>query len=289
MKCKTPRQTSPKAQSWTLSDQEKKVYGNRTPKDYIKLDILGRGGCALVWLAKQTATKQIVALKQFPKNQGSIGSAKVEEDIFKQLGSNQLNADHEGNKSISHLLSTIDDKKDVWLVYEVGGDSLSKALFNIKGEFHKGERIYFINHQDLYRSIKKNKNMLRQLLVKLFNAFDLLHENGIVHADIKSDNILVTYNSSEIIDVKIIDFGSAFMFETAKCISMSTPEYLAPEILSYLDNSNNPKYKEGVTSVFKTMKVWSYDMWSVGALLLEVITGFPLWLSLKGRTRSITG
>jgi len=28
---------------------------------------------------------------------------------------------------------------------------------------------------------------------------------------------------------------------------------------------------------------WSYDIWSFGAILLEIMTGFPLWLSLKGR------
>lgn len=159
----------------------------------------------------------------------------------------------------------------------------------MKGEFHKGERIYFIHHQELYHAIKSDKNVLRQLLRKLFEAFDLLHQNGIVHADLKSDNILVSYKDSQIVDVKVIDFGSAFMFETAREISMSTPEYLAPEILGYLSNRNKGKFKEGVMSVFKTMKIWSYDMWSVGALLLEVITGFPLWLSLKGRTKTLRG
>ena len=34
-----------------LTDDEKLMYGNRCPKGYKKLTILGRGGCALVWLA----------------------------------------------------------------------------------------------------------------------------------------------------------------------------------------------------------------------------------------------
>ena len=28
---------------------------------------------------------------------------------------------------------------------------------------------------------------------------------------------------------------------------------------------------------------WSIDIWSLGAILLEIVTGFPLWLSYKGR------
>ena len=110
-----------------MSDLEKKIYGNRTPKDYTKISILGRGGCALVWLGKNTITDQIVALKQFPKSQASIASAKIEEQIFCLLKDGSNN-DHVGDKSISHLLETIDDKKDTWLVYEVGGDSLSKVI-----------------------------------------------------------------------------------------------------------------------------------------------------------------
>ena len=150
------------------------------------------------------------------------------------------------------------------------------------------EYILFIIKSSITR-LKATETYLDNFWNKIFEALDLLHQNGIVHADLKSDNILVKYDENEIKDLRIIDFGSAFIFETAKLISMSTPEYLAPEILDYLENSNQPKYREGASSVFKNMKIWSYDMWSVGALLLEIITGFPLWLSLKGRAKTLKG
>ena len=124
--CKTPRNETPKTADCSMSDTEKKIYGDRTPKNYAKISILGRGGCALVWLAKNLQSDMVVALKQFPKSQGSISSAKVEELIFANLN-NVFNKNHVGNESISHLIDTIDDRKDVWLVYEVGGDSLSKV------------------------------------------------------------------------------------------------------------------------------------------------------------------
>ena len=162
-------------------------------------------------------------------------------------------------------------------------------LFDVKGEFHNGERIYFINHQEFYHNIKSSKNMMRQFLYKLMLAFDLLQSQGIVHADIKSDNILVSSKDDEIISVKLIDFGSAFVFDNTSIISMSTPEYLAPEILDYLENKGKSKYSNGASEVFKNMHVWSHDMWSIGALLLEIISGFPLWLSLKGRMKSKRG
>jgi hypothetical protein len=36
--------------------------------------------------------------------------------------------------------------KDVWLVFELGGNTLQKQLFEVKGCFYKSERIYQINN-----------------------------------------------------------------------------------------------------------------------------------------------
>ena len=46
-----------------LFDTEKQLYGDRCPKGYNKLNLLGKGGCAVVWLAQDQQTGQKVALK----------------------------------------------------------------------------------------------------------------------------------------------------------------------------------------------------------------------------------
>jgi len=53
-----------------LLESEKATYGDRVPAGYEKIDLLGKGGCALVWLAKNSKTGEMVALKQFPKTKG---------------------------------------------------------------------------------------------------------------------------------------------------------------------------------------------------------------------------
>jgi serine/threonine protein kinase len=47
-------------------------------------------------------------------------------------------------------------------------------------------------------------------------TFKVLSELKIVHADIKPDNLLVTYNAEtrQITNLKLIDFGSAFSFDS---------------------------------------------------------------------------
>ncbi len=65
--------------------------------------------------------------------------------------------------------------------------------------------------------------------------FDVLQALDIVHADIKPDNILVDFDGSWIKSLKIIDFGSSFVFSKVKSVPATTPEYLAPEVLAFLD------------------------------------------------------
>jgi serine/threonine protein kinase len=37
------------------------------------------------------------------------------------------------------------------------------------------------------------------------------------------------------------------------------------------------------------MRSWSYDMWSLGTIMLELLSGFPIWMSFKCRTESSNG
>lgn len=156
-----------------------------------------------------------VALKQFPKQKGVPfdNSAKIEIETGNTLfplevkegteGENDEDfvrgfavdeKEHPGIKSIARLIDQIEDGKDVWLVYEVGAQCLGKQLCDVKGEFYKGERIYRIQHQDFYRIMMYNMNVLRTLIVKIAEAFDVLSRFGIVHSDIKPDNILIQLN-----------------------------------------------------------------------------------------------
>jgi hypothetical protein len=54
--------------------------------------------------------------------------------------------DHPGLDAISALLDKIEDRQDLWLIFELGGLPLTKHLFEVKGEFFKGERIYEVIH-----------------------------------------------------------------------------------------------------------------------------------------------
>lgn len=140
-----------------------------------------------------------------------------------------------GILKIARLYAVLDETKDIWLAYQVGGKSLTDLLFEVKGEFYKGERLYGVTHRDFYATLKNDKQVLVDLIRMLAQVFDVLAMFRIVHADIKPDNILIDFDGQRIRDIKLIDFGSAFSYENPSNISATTPEYLAPEVLDYLE------------------------------------------------------
>lgn len=59
-----------------MNEEEIKSYGayQRSPPGYKKLEVLGKGGCAVVWLCRDTKTNRKVAVKQFPKEKKNEGN-----------------------------------------------------------------------------------------------------------------------------------------------------------------------------------------------------------------------
>jgi serine/threonine protein kinase len=112
------------------------------------------------------------------------------------------------------LLDSVEDKKDLWLIYELcPGKTMNEQLFDVKGEFYKGERIYMVHHGNFYHALRNNILLLKEFLIRMVDALNLFAKLSIVHADLKPDNILIDYDSENetILSLKIIDLGSSFL------------------------------------------------------------------------------
>ena len=82
-------------------------------------------------------------------------TAKIEIAMGKLLFA-ETNSSHTGSSidpvefpgilKIARLYAVLEETKDVWLAYQVGGKCLTDLLFDVKGEFYKGERIYGVTH-----------------------------------------------------------------------------------------------------------------------------------------------
>ena len=279
--------------SQELTKDEKIIYGDRNMQGYIKTKLLGKGGCGIVWCCQKVKDQnkslaeigedKEFAVKQTSKKSGrsvinmaneNINTSKNEIKILNKL--NEIK-----NDFIPKIFDVYEDNNDLWFSFEKGGISLSALCFKIKGEFEKGERIYHIQKglflMSLFSSIKQFKFLLKSLL----SAINYINKNGIIHSDIKPENILIEYSGSssesnfEIKSIKIIDYGSAFFINNTSTIASNTPEYLCPEItignkkfLKELKN-NNSKYVNCI------------DIWSLGITFLELCLCCPSWMSYK--------
>ena len=96
--------------------------------------------------------------------------------------------------------------------------------------------------------------------------------------------------SISIAETKLIDYGSSFVFTNLRQFSMATPEYMAPEILNFILYENELEYIHKLLEyVQKYNKPWVIDIWSLGCVVLEIVSGIPLWMSLKTRVKNPNG
>ena len=233
-----------------LSKEEERLYGERFPSGYKKVKVLGRGGCALVWLGEENETGQRLAVKQISRLSGPNAIESCKREIHFGQVLNDLN--HPALDSIIQLVDSKSDKTDLWALFEVGGNSLSKALFQVKGEFVKGERMYKILHPNLFLEFTKI-SVFKQFIHELLTVIDFLSSLNIVHSDLKPDNILV--NTEKYDGIKLIDFGSAYCFLGNGSINTATPEYMPPEAL---DIAHSPG--DHISHLASISEPWSFDI-----------------------------
>nr|CAD1822491.1 unnamed protein product [Ananas comosus var. bracteatus] len=174
----------------------------------------------------------------------------------------------EGLKHIARFIESFESEtKEIWLVFQNEGLSLSKLIYTAEETRAKG-----------------NANLIWQLLL----ALKACHDRNITHRDIKPENMILCFEDVDTgrclreiptkkkqyhLNLRIIDFGSAIDDFTVKHLygagptrSEQTFEYTPPEALL---NAN-----------------W-YDMWSVGVVMLELILGSPHVFQISDRTRAL--
>ncbi|KAK3587103.1 hypothetical protein CHS0354_023557 [Potamilus streckersoni] len=137
---------------------------------------------------------------------------------------------------------------------------------------HMLEHFTFRNHicitfellsMNLYELIKKNKfqgfslQLVRKFAHSILQCLDALYKNRIIHCDLKPENILLKQQGRS--GIKVIDFGSSCYEHQRIYTYIQSRFYRAPEVIL------GAKYGMPI------------DMWSLGCILAELLTGYPLF------------
>jgi len=199
-------------------------------KRYERGRFLGKGGFAKCYELKDMQTGDITAGKIVPKSllTKSHQKEKMSQEIRLHKGVS--------NPYLVKLYSYFEDSNFVYIVLELCRKRSLMELHKRRKAITEPETRYFMRHI---------------LLGVLY-----LHENKIIHRDLKLGNVFLNDN----MECKIGDFGLATRVDydgERKKTLCGTPNYIAPEVLGKKGHS------------------YEVDVWSLGCILYTLLVGKP--------------
>ena len=207
-------------------------------------EVLGKGSFGVVrtgYRIKEISPHKIYAIKSIDKtkiSQRDIDNLEKEIDIISSL-------DH---PNIARFYETFHDERYFHIVTELcRGKELSKLLKQNGG--------------------KLNERKCRIIIMKILHAINYCHSHGIVHCDLKPDNIIFESPNEEeenedilnLLDLKLLDFGLSSRIKKNEKLNntVGTAYFIAPETIK-------GEYDE------------KCDVWSIGVILYYILSGkFP--------------
>ncbi|KAK1159646.1 homeodomain-interacting protein kinase 3-like isoform X2 [Acipenser oxyrinchus oxyrinchus] len=203
---------------------------------YEVLDFLGRGTFGQVVKCWKRGTNDIVAIKILKNHPSYARQGQIEVSILARLSSE--NADE---NNLVRAFECFQHRNHTCLVFEM-------------------------LEQNLYDFLKQNKfsplplKVIRPILQQVATALKKLKSLGLIHADLKPENIMLVDPVRQPYRVKVIDFGSASHVSKVVCSTyLQSRYYRAPEIILGLT------FCEAI------------DMWSLGCVIAELFLGWPLY------------
>jgi eukaryotic-like serine/threonine-protein kinase len=220
----------------TTADDELRAHVQRALAAHYELDCeIGRGGMGIVYRARDRRLKRQVAIKLLPP-----------ELAFRSEIKSRFLREAETAAQLSHPsivpIYTVDEQEQLvfFVMAYVSGDNLAKRL-----------------HERGVLTVEETRKILRDV----GDALAYAHERGVVHRDIKPDNILIDQGSGR---PMVTDFGIARAITdgdsrlTATGIAIGTPTYMSPE------QAAGDREIDGRS-----------DLYALGVVAYQMLTGQP--------------
>ncbi|KPM03233.1 misshapen-like protein kinase 1-like protein [Sarcoptes scabiei] len=204
------------------------------------IEIVGNGTYGQVYKGRHTKTGQLAAIKIMDVTEDEEDEIKLEINVLKKFSHHRNIATYYG--AFIHKSPEGKDDK-LWLVMEYcGAGSVTDLVKSTKGHSLKEDWIAYI---------------CREIL----RGLNHLHQNKIIHRDIKGQNVLLTDDA----EVKLVDFGVSAQLDRTigrRNTFIGTPYWMAPEVIAC---DENPEATYDNRS----------DLWSLGITAIEMAENTP--------------
>ena len=212
---------------------------------------IGRGGMGIVYLARDLKLDRRVAIKTLPPHLAA--DPKVRERFLRE-------ARTAGRLSHPNIVQ----------IHRA--DELDGHVFFVMG-FVDGESLA----QRIRRQGRAEPRDVRQALRDVASALGFAHEHGVIHRDVKAENILIERATGRAL---VTDFGIARLAEAAPLTStgqvLGTVYYLSPEQVSGESvDARSDLYSLGVVGYFALSGRFPFDAELASAVLIAHVTKTP--------------
>ena len=139
-----------------------------------------------------------------------------------------------------------------------------------------GELFKFIKKGIFNRPDIDKFSLVQTITKQLLIAISTIHQQNIIHSDLKPENIVCMYKGNDFLEIpyiKLADFGLAFLYSKPGSYHGS-PLYMAPEILGGKMGKYFP-YNISVNEQIDMLK--KSDVWSIGCIVYELLVGSTIF------------
>jgi hypothetical protein len=232
---------------------------------YDVLRLVGRGGMGAVYLARERLLERLVAVKVLPHEAALQGGGR---ERFLREARTAARLSH---PNIVPLHSFAE--QDGTFLYVMG--------------FIEGESL----ESRLARDVKLPADDTRRILAEIADALEYAHTQGVVHRDVKPDNILIESGTGRAVltDFGIAKAGAHGQTLTQTGMIVGTPHYMSPEQASADQNIDGRSdiYALGVIGYRMICGRLPFEGESVQAVLTQHVMKSPVPLTSTDETRGL--